>query len=273
MDEFLTGRNEHRSTISRYLTYLSLRLELLNNNHLTDLNDSLEQTFCGLLNRIFDWNLTNLNNDEKNFPGIDLADKDRRLSVQISSDATPGKVRETLRTFFDKNLDYDYREIYIVFMRSYRSTVNRFHDELARPFPFSFDDHVWDTDSVFSYISSLEDASKLKDIADYLKSECGKFPDERNALLGSLETAPLCSEFYIEGSRSEQIDNLASNLQVSNPLFIWGPGGIGKTQMARKLAWKYRTGKGPYTIRYIPSPYENEEAMRATILNAPIDGK
>lgn len=56
-------------------------------------------------------------------------------------------------------------------------------------------------------------------------------------------------------------------------MFIWESGGIGKTQFAPKIAWKHKTGNGPYTIKHIPSPYENEDAMQATILNAPIDGK
>lgn len=273
MDEFLTGRNDYRSVIARYLAYLSVLLEIVNNNHLTDLNDSLEQTFCTLLNKIFNWNLVNVNAERKNFPGIDLADDSRRISVQISSDATPGKVRETLCTFFDKELDYQYRELYIVFMKSYRSTVKSFYNELVRPYPFAADSHILDKDSLFARISSFGDVAKLKEIADFLREECGKFPHEHIPTRGSLETAGLCSEFYIEESRTEQIAKLAPLLQANEPLFIWGPGGIGKTQFAQKIAWKHKTGNGPYTIKYIPSPYENEDAMQATILNAPIDGK
>lgn len=273
MDEFLTGRNDYRSIIARYLAYLSVLLEIVNNNHLTDLNDSLEQTFCGLLNRIFEWNLVNLNSEDKNFPGIDLADDSRKISVQISSDATPSKVRDTLRTFFDKKLDCRFETLHIVFMKSYRSTVKNFDDELVRPFPFVAESNIWDKDSLFSQISSFSDIAKIKEIADYLREECGKFPHEHIPSRGSLETAALCSEFYIEESRTEQIAKLAPLLQANEPLFIWGPGGIGKTQFAQKIAWKHKTGNGPYTIKYIPSPYENEDAMQATILNAPIDGK
>lgn len=169
------GRNELLGVISSYLTFLSNRLELLNRNGLTDLNHSLEQTYCGLLNLVFDWNLQNMNGIRMNFPGIDLATEDGKICVQISSDASPEKIRKTLSVFFKGENVEKCGELYIFFTKAYNHKVKKFDEYHPDDFVFDFNSHVWDTNKLFSRISTL-DTEKLKAITEHLSNECGFLP-------------------------------------------------------------------------------------------------
>lgn len=278
MDSFLVGRDEYRKKIAQYLAYLTVLLDILNSNHLMDLNDTLEKTFCGLLNRVFGWNLINLNDEEKNFPGIDLSDSGNRISVQISATGNATKVHKTLRTFFEKGLNTRYDSLYIFFLKDSLPTVTDYSGDLKDGFSFDFEKHVWNNTLLFKRISSIEDVYRLKDIVSYLEGECGKFPTECrcNDEGGHLQHSPERPLFYISDSRSSLIQPQISCLKNENILFLCGPGGIGKTQMARELGEVLRQkniiSENPYTIQYIPPQYPGEDAMQSTILNAQIDG-
>lgn len=278
MDNFLVGRDECRKKIAQYLAYLTVLLDILNSNHLMDLNDTLEQTFCGLLNRVFGWNLINLNDDEKNFPGIDLSDCGNRISVQISSTGNANKVHKTLRTFFEKGLNAKYDSLYIFFLKDSLPTVTDYSADLRDGFSFNFQKHVWNSTLLFKRISSIEDVCRLKDIVSYLEGECGKFPTECRCddMGGHLQPSPARPLFYICDSRSSLIQPQIACLKNEKILYLCGPGGIGKTQMARELGevlrQKNTISENPYTIQYIPPQYPGEDAMQSSILNAQIDG-
>jgi hypothetical protein len=170
------GRLEYLHIIANYLSQITARLDMVNPSNLMDFNQSLEQTYCGLLNRVFGWQLTNLNRVQMNIPGIDLACETSTICVQISSDASPEKIRRTLTTFFEKEYDKKYKELYIVFVRKYTSGVKDFDNCVAGPFAFTYNEHIFDTARLYSQISSIDNVTKLAEIADYLRDELGKFP-------------------------------------------------------------------------------------------------
>ncbi len=64
-----------------------------------DINLICENLFCGLFKELHDLPfLRNLNEeDKKNFPGIDLADDERRVAIQVTSDKTLDKVKDTIK--------------------------------------------------------------------------------------------------------------------------------------------------------------------------------
>ena len=61
-------------------------IKLNNSINLTDANIQAEDVVCGLLNRVYGWNLSNLNNLKKNYPGVDLGDFNTKTAVQVTSD-------------------------------------------------------------------------------------------------------------------------------------------------------------------------------------------
>lgn len=91
---------------------LSSYVTIINNNNANgyqDANRDAENVFCFILNVIYDYELENLNNKIKNnFPGIDLGDDKKRISVQVTSDNSSTKIKDTLDTFLRK----DYIKLY-----------------------------------------------------------------------------------------------------------------------------------------------------------------
>lgn len=83
-----------------------------------DINKVSENLVLGLFRELLDFqNIRNLNSDEKsNFPGIDLADDECRVAVQVT--ATPGldKIKKTIETFLSHRLDerYDRLIVYVL---------------------------------------------------------------------------------------------------------------------------------------------------------------
>ena len=276
VEDYLNDNTICIARIGRYLSYLSVLFELMNNNHLTDHNTLFEQTVCRLLNKLYGYQLKNLNDEEKNFPGIDLADAERELSVQVSSTAKAKKVRDTLDTFFEKNLDTKYKTLLFFFLSNSRPTVKDYSANIKRPFTFDPNKHIRNLKDLYGDIRKLDDPGKIREIAQFLADECGKFPHEYEPGT-TLEIAELTSSFFIDGSRDDVIGDIELMMLAGQPVYLWGPGGIGKSQVARHAAWKftdqYKLKKGPFSITYIPSPYKGEKAMVATILNAPIGGK
>lgn len=75
-----------------------LRYRICTDNKLgrTDLNKMCESMFIPVLNRAYGWNLVNINETVANEPGIDLKDCQRNVVVQVTSDRSIGKVRNSI---------------------------------------------------------------------------------------------------------------------------------------------------------------------------------
>ncbi|WP_299217249.1 SMEK domain-containing protein [uncultured Dokdonia sp.] len=78
------------------LARLLSQIELRNKVGLLDLTKVSEDFFKELLNIVYDLNLTNLNGDRINEPGIDLGDLSKNTAYQITSTKTSDKINNTL---------------------------------------------------------------------------------------------------------------------------------------------------------------------------------
>ncbi|HHW2311268.1 TPA: SMEK domain-containing protein, partial [Pseudomonas aeruginosa] len=73
-----------------------------------------ENLMCGLLRELCGWtDLRNLNREQANFPGIDLADDTRRVAVQVTATADIGKVKYTLEQFLSRDLHQRYDRLIV----------------------------------------------------------------------------------------------------------------------------------------------------------------
>lgn len=81
-----------------------------------DINLTCENLFCGIFRELFNLpNLRNLNGEEgKNFPGIDLADDQKRVAIQVTSDRSLEKVKDTIRKIKTHKL-YEKYDRFIVY--------------------------------------------------------------------------------------------------------------------------------------------------------------
>ena len=70
-----------------------------------DTHKVAENVICGLLRELCDWpDLHNLNTEQANFPGIDLADDNARVAIQVTATADIAKIKHTIEKFVNHSL-------------------------------------------------------------------------------------------------------------------------------------------------------------------------
>lgn len=140
-------------------------IKLNNSINLTDANIQAEDVVCGLLNRVYGWNLSNLNNLKKNYPGVDLGDFNTKTAVQVTSDRSVKKISETISKFDDNHLAESFQNLYILCL-----DVNAYKprgDIKSQTINFSTDKNVITIKSLTEKINSLDEETII-DIRDYL---------------------------------------------------------------------------------------------------------
>jgi hypothetical protein len=92
------------------LSFWVSQISLNNALELTDINKLSEDLSLKLLNEIYGYKLKNLNQERRSYPGIDLGDSDdSHIAFQITSESTARKIKESLKTFADNNLNQTFR--------------------------------------------------------------------------------------------------------------------------------------------------------------------
>ncbi|SES21445.1 hypothetical protein SAMN04490244_107144 [Tranquillimonas rosea] len=81
-----------------------------------DINKISEDVACGLFRELYGFShLRNLNDEEAmNFPGIDLADDEARVAIQVTSDKSLEKVKSTIQKILDHKL-YERYDRFIIY--------------------------------------------------------------------------------------------------------------------------------------------------------------
>ncbi|HCY98434.1 MAG TPA: HNH endonuclease [Rhodobacter sp.] len=103
--------NRFRTDLSRLVVEVEASVAM---NQL-DINKICEDVVCGLFREIYGFEaLRNLNSEEReNYPGIDLADDEARVAIQVTSDRSLDKVKETLGKVIKHGLTDKYDRIII----------------------------------------------------------------------------------------------------------------------------------------------------------------
>jgi hypothetical protein len=70
-----------------------------NDTGLLDINKLAEVFVMKLLNEIYGYKLEDLNDAQKDFPGIDLGDIENKIAFQVTSRSDPDKIRDSLKKF------------------------------------------------------------------------------------------------------------------------------------------------------------------------------
>lgn len=154
--------------ISNEFAKWQIQLENLNSLNLFDANIISEFTLCEILNRIFDYNLTNVILFSKNFPAVDLVDNDNRIAIQVTSTFKKTKIKYTLDNFFTKKLDLKYDKLLIIILGKRQKS----YTNLKLPMDYSFNEseHILDFKSLLNIISRLP-LKKIESISTLLANE------------------------------------------------------------------------------------------------------
>lgn len=266
----MARRMDLLNKITKQLSILAYEIELMNRSNRMTLNADAETIFCGLINRLEGWALRNLNEVEQNFPGIDLADTGRRIAVQITASGTQKKVDHTLEIFFKRKQDQNFDRLIVVIITDKAAPTGA--HKVQRGFDFNPKRDIWSIEWFKRRVESIEDCQQLQAVADYLDSQLGDLPGEVKRPAHLLPPVPGASAFFLEGSRDTELDILEKALEKGSPVFIWGLGGMGKTQTAIQLAKRCEPPRGAYFLRFCLPADPAREAMWETIRRADLSG-
>jgi len=256
--------------ITKQLAILAYEIELMNRSNRMTLNSDAETIFCGLINRLEGWELRNLNEVSQNYPGIDLADPARRIAVQITASASSKKVSHTLEVFFKNHMERNFDRLILVIITDRTAPTNGSTDKSG--FRFDPKRDIWNIEWFKRRAESIEDCEHLQALSDYLDSQLGQLPGSVERPDHLLPPVPSGSESFLEGSRDQELDVLEKALEKGGPVFIWGLGGMGKTQTAIALAGRCQPPRGAYFLRYTIPADPDREAMFETIRRADLTG-
>lgn len=100
--------------LSTLLGRFAHEVKVANAMGLFDINTIAEDFFIPVFKIVFNCpDLCNQNRIQMNFPAVDLGCKTSRTSIQITSDPSSSKVRETLEKFESHNLSSDFDSLYV----------------------------------------------------------------------------------------------------------------------------------------------------------------
>lgn len=153
--------------ISTTLMILAHTVSEKNKLSLTDDSKWSEDFFKDLLNRIYGYELINLNTKEQNYAGIDLGDSKRRICMQITSTGTSQKVKDTLAISDKYNREQEYDNLIIMVIGWKKKFTTTFSSKFKT---FNKDACIWDIRTLLSKIFTLT-TDELHQLVDFLDSE------------------------------------------------------------------------------------------------------
>ena len=164
-----------------------------------ELNDNViaENIFLNIFNLLYDWNLSNFNEKEANFPCIDLGDFDNAVCFQISGTASKKKINSTLRCFFNNDLHKHFKTLYFYFLKGDVKYEEKDYENFEKE-TFDLENIRIITNSIlYKEISNLRDIEKIEAIRSQLERE-----------LSSIAT-PNTFSYHIGVSFAQDIENEA----------------------------------------------------------------
>lgn len=135
--------NEFRTQIAQ----LRSQVEAGSAMGLYDTHKVAEGVICGLLRELCDWHdLRNLNSDQANFPGIDLADDNARIAVQVTATADIAKIKQTIEKFVSHNLHQRYDRLIVYILTTKQGSYSQAAIDTAAGDQLKFNpkNDIWD---------------------------------------------------------------------------------------------------------------------------------
>jgi hypothetical protein len=121
---------------------------------LYDLHIVSEDSVKEILNCIRDLQLENLNRDGMHFPAIDLGDKARRVSFQVTAEKGASKIQGCLNTFQKHKLEQDYDQVLFLILGKKQKKYSTIKSGVIA---FDPTRHIIDVDDLIREASMLGD--------------------------------------------------------------------------------------------------------------------
>lgn len=193
-------------------------------SNLGSTNVVAETILCGLLNRMYDWNLVNANSISQNYPGVDLIDERNNIAVQVTSTCTKAKIQNTLEKVGKLGVTFSRLIILLISDETPGPTLRTCTDP-----SYHGNMEVWSIPDVFRAAKEM-DMDKLKKLTAYMDDELGTgWRQEKWLDLPPASALPPTGFVGREGELAE----IRSLFAQGNPMVVLtGLGGMGKTELA-----------------------------------------
>lgn len=121
------------------------------------------------MNIVYGLNLKNANDETKNIAAIDLYDGSKRIAVQVTSDKSANKIKNTLDKFFKNDLDKKYDRLLFVVIVNSKSYRADFSQNIKNNFKFDKEKDIITIDTLLKEVTKLqpEILNKLLDVLDF----------------------------------------------------------------------------------------------------------
>lgn len=170
--------------ITNRLASLVATVTIKNPINLTDVNVHAESFFVGFLNRMFEFNLRNANEDNQNAKGIDLVDYDNKILVQVTSTCTKAKIEHSLSEITDK-----YSGFHFYFLPLVIHAKAQKKNSYNAPFGIRFnpEDDILDLSAIEKHLFHEPNLRKIKDISEFVKTNIRTIFDSNTRLESGLD--------------------------------------------------------------------------------------
>ncbi|MEQ9694923.1 SMEK domain-containing protein [Shimia sp. SDUM112013] len=167
---------------------------------LFDINTVAEDFLIPILATTLDCpDLKNQNRIQMNFPAVDLGCNTTRTSVQVTSDATSGKINKTLEKFESHGLETDFDRVFVYVLTERQKTyTSKALETTIAGLPIKFDPSrdILDFRDLAQLLDQLPN-EKIQIIVDHLEAEFAK-ADSRTRFRSELDDFLLVSAQKIE---------------------------------------------------------------------------
>jgi len=167
-------RAQYFDYIEERLNTLATRIHSRGKLNILGLHVHSEDFYLHFFNKLYGWNLTNLNHKLQNVEAIDLVDNSSKIIVQVSATSTKEKIESTLQ----KNTVKTYNKYNFKFISISKDASALRKRTYANPHGVTFVplNDIYDTISILNYIKSL-DIDNQKIIYQFIKNELGNEVD------------------------------------------------------------------------------------------------
>ncbi|MEE0863459.1 MAG: SMEK domain-containing protein [Lachnospiraceae bacterium] len=200
--------------IAMLLSRFSESINILNANGEFSINVHAENALMKLLNVIFDCNLENINYVEnKQFPSIDLRDKEKKIAIQVTADESLTKVLDCIKKFIKNGLDKEYDRLYIVMLvRKQKKYSQKSIDKVRGTYSFN-SSNILEFKDLYSMLNAKNDIESTKIVLEYLESQ---FADPIDYDIWKKYTCDLCEYDESVVRQYEYIDITGYSPRINN---------------------------------------------------------
>ena len=171
------NREDDLAVSTSLLGRLAHEIKVKNAAGLFDINRIAEDFYVPILSIMFDYpELKNQNQIAHNFPAVDLGCNASRVSIQVTSDASSGKIVKTLKLFEEHKLNGRFDKMLVLILTEKQNTYSskKLKEKIAE-FPIEFDPkrHIIDYMDLSAKLGEL-DSGKISEIREILTNEFAK---------------------------------------------------------------------------------------------------